>query len=373
MKHAKLSASSSQRWLTCPGSVAAEADLVETGTNLAALEGTATHNLGEWLLLDDTLKADDFIGKVMPDAPTIILDADMTATAQSYAEYCRELMTASSEMLVETRVCFAEWVPEGFGTADCIVIDDGLCHVIDLKTGRNPVDVVNNSQAMLYGLGVLSDYGHLYDVDTFVLHIYQPRCHNISVWEITTTDLLEWAEWVRTRANECLKPDAMRVPDDAACQWCKAKATCNALKEHVEKTIGSMFDDLELPEPDAVNVSSILDNKKLIETFLKAVEEYAIQQIANGEKVPGYKMVAGRSNRRWGDEELAERTLKQKLGAAAYSEPKLITVAQAERAVGKKHFSELEDALVVKPEGAPTLVHESDKRQSIENITDMFD
>lgn len=380
LKHAKLSASGSARWLNCAGSVKAE-DGIKDRSSSAAEEGTCAHELGELMLksCDDTIDWPIYIGKTLNDAPDVPVDAEMVRYASDYAEYCRSLMTETSVMFVEERVDFSEWVPDGFGTGDCIIIDDagvareGVAHCIDLKYGKGiPVYAENNTQAMLYALGVLSDYSMLYDIKRFVLHIYQPRINNISEWEITTEDLLEWAEWVKERAQLCLTDDAPRTPGDEQCAWCKAKPTCKPLREHVEKTINAQFDDLELEDPKLCDIGNVLKNKKLIESYLKAVEQHAQQLMLDGESIEGFKLVAGRSNRRWANEKDATKALVEHLGDNAFAPPKLLSVAQAEKAIGKD-FKQLEPILVTKPDGSPTIAPIDDKRPAVNDVTDLFD
>lgn len=364
MKHAKLSASGSARWLTCPGSVHAESDIADKN-NSFSLEGTCAHELGEVLLKDETLAPESFIGKSLTDAPDVVIDSNMVDYIVDYVGYCRSFETNTSTTLIETRVDFSEWVPEGFGTADCIILDDGVVNVIDLKYGMTPVEVKNNSQAMLYALGVLNDYGMLYEFETFNLHIYQPRINNISTWAISRSELLQWSEYVRVRALACLDVNAPRIPSEAGCHWCKAKATCPALTAHVEKVIGAEFDDLTLPPVEQANVKAILDNKKLIEQFLTAVEEYAFDTIESGGGVPGYKVVEAITHRRWKDN--AQDAVRAALGDAAFGEPKMITPAQA-----VKLAPELAE-YVFKPTGKSVIVPESDKRQAKMAVINMFE
>lgn len=372
MKHAKLSASGSARWLYCAGSVQAEQGIKDRSSPAAA-EGTCAHELSSMVLLDDTLNPSDYIDQTLNDAPDVPVDSEMVDYVINYADYCRSLMTETAQMFVEQRVDFSDWVPDGFGTSDCIIIDGSTCHIIDLKYGKGiPVYAENNSQALLYAMGVMSDYGFIYDIERYVMHIYQPRINNTSVWEISEQDLLEWAEWAKGRAAACLKPDAVRTPGESQCTWCKAKATCPALKAHTEEVITSSFDNLDLPDPRRADISNVLANKKLIESYLKAVEDYAKEQLLDGQQVEGFKLVAGRANRRWADEAVAKDIMVTELGNKALTEPKLISVAQAEKALGKK-FKELEADLVVKPEGSPTIAPADDKRQSIIDVSNLFD
>ena len=203
-----------------------------------------------------------------------------------------------------------------------------------------------------------------------MIHIYQPRINHIDSWEISTKDLLAFGEFAHARAKECLLDNSPRLPGDSQCQFCKAKATCKALESHVHSVIGDEFDNLESVE--TVNIKNVLDNKSLIEGWLKSVEAYAMDTIQSGGDVDGYKLVSGRSLRAWRDESKVIETLSDKLGDKLYTK-KMVTVAQAEKLVGKKAFSDLSPELVVKPDGKPTLVPVTDKREALKNIADMFD
>jgi hypothetical protein len=370
--HAKLSASGAHRWLACPGSIEAESSIKDRTSSFAE-EGTCAHELGEICLRDRHVEPIDFLGKTLNDAPSVTVDDDMVRYINSYIDYCTSFETDTSVSLVEERVDFSPWVPEGFGTSDFIIIDGDVCHVIDLKYGMGKkVYAEDNPQAQLYALGVLNDYGMIYDFTRIVMHIYQPRIHHVDEWEISVEQLMVFGEWVKGRAALCLEPGAEREAGESQCQFCKAKATCPTLASHIDSVIGSEFEDLDKNDVSAVDVAHVLKNKSLIEGWLKAVEAYAHETIMSGGTVPGYKLVAGRSLRSWSNEKLVVERLADQLGDDLYTK-KVITVAQAEKVIGKKAFAELSDELVVKPEGKPTLAPDSDRRPALKNIEEMFE
>ena len=366
--NAKLSASGSARWLACTGSVKAESTLPNTTTSFA-MEGTTAHALAD-MCLSDVLSPHDYINQQIEG---IIVDEEMADHVASYVAYVKSF---SGIHFYEVRVDFSEWIPNGFGTSDAIVIDEKLktVHVIDLKYGKGlPVDADNNSQGMLYALGVLSEYSFIYDLDHVVIHIYQPRIKNYSSWAISTSDLLKWAEWAKQRAEEALQDDAPRTPSDKACQWCKAKATCKALLDHTHKIIMHDFDELDDVKPDSLTdkeLKVIQDNAKLIKSWLDAVESHIFDMLNRGQSFDGYKLVEGRSTRSWQDEKQAAIVLESKLDKDVLYTQKLISPAQAEKLL--KTQKSLLDGLVNKSEGKPTLVPSCDKRPSLNN-TNMFD
>ena len=227
---------------------------------------------------------------------------------------------------------------------------------------------------MLYALGVLSEYGFIYDLDHVVIHIYQPRIKNYSSWSITATDLLKWAEWAKQRAEEALQDDAPRTPSDKACQWCKAKATCKALLDHTHKIIMHDFDELDNIKPDTLTdkeLKVILDNAKLIKSWLDAVESHIFDKLNDGQDFDGYKLVEGRSTRAWLNEDTAAQVLlKSGLEPDTLYTKKLISPAQAEKVL-KKDKTILSE-LISKTEGKPTLVQSCDKRAALNNAN-VFD
>lgn len=362
--HAKLSASGSERWLTCAGSVAAEANIKEKPSRYAA-EGSAGHELAE-LSLTKNREAVSYLNQTLPESQWKV-DEDMVEHVQTYVDYVDQF---KGTRFIEQRVDFSKYVPEGFGTADAIVIDNDTMHIIDLKFGKGiKVYADNNSQGKLYAIGALCDYGFLYDIEHIVIHIVQPRIDNISVWEISAVELLAWAEWVKDRAKLCSAPDAPRVASDKACLWCKAKPTCPELMALTESATLADFTDISVSpkSPDKLSDRDLrfaLENKKLIISWLDAVENLAFERLSAGEDFAGYKLVHGRSSRSWADPQEAEQVLFEELGEALFAPKKLITAPQAEKLLGKKKIGLL-DGLVSKHEGKPTMVPESDNRPEI--------
>lgn len=348
-EHAKLSTSGAHRWLACPGSIKAEEGIPEK-TSSYAEEGTLAHSVAESLLLGKTPKECDFLEPV-----------------QAYVDYVRQI-AGKNELFVETRVDFSPWVPDGFGTSDAIIIDteNQTIDVIDLKFGKGiKVDAEDNPQGMLYALGVINDFSWaMDDIKNINLHIHQPRLDHISVWSISVDDLLAWGETVKERAALALTEDAPRIPGEKQCQWCKAKATCPAILKLAHDVTSKEFDSLD--NPDTLTDEQLryaLENRKLVVSWFDAVEALVFERLNAGEAFPGFKLVQGRSNRDWMNPDEAEIQLTRLIGEDAY-EKKLLSVAKAEKILGKKKASEIA-SLIVKPEGKPTLAPESDKRPAI--------
>ena len=370
--HAKLSASGSERWLRCPGSVKAEEGIKESFSVFAA-EGTAAHELAE-LCLTTNNQPEHYVGQLFSG---FAVDAEMAEHVQTYIDYVKQF---NGEHFYEVRVDFSPWVPEGFGTSDAIVIDSAkrVMHIIDLKYGKGvEVYADNNTQAQLYALGAINDFAYIYDVDKIFVHIVQPRRDHISDWSLTLNELMTFGKKAQQGAMEALKPNAAKYPGEKQCQWCKAKPTCPALKTMTEQTLITMFEDMDsatLPNADTLTdeqLAEALGNKRLITGWLDAVEQLITDRLINGQPFNGYKLVEGRSNRQWADEQEAEKAL-----AKSYSEEQLykkafISVAQAEKLLGKKDVALLLN-LVVKPAGKPTLATADDKRQSIGANLDDF-
>lgn len=363
--HALLGASSSERWMRCPGSVAACKDLTDTGSKYAA-EGTAAHALAEHCLVN-SVHPSACLGMTFEG---FTVDGEMAENVQMYVDYVRQL---SGEHFYEVQVDFSPWVHEGFGTADAIVINTHTktLYVIDLKYGKGvQVDADNNSQAQLYALGAINEYGHICDIETIQCVIVQPRLDNISEWQIDHKTLMSFGAKVSQAAEEALKPNAKRYPGEKQCQWCRAKATCPALKDYTEQTLLVQFDDISpstLKPVDQLTdeqLAQALEAKKLIAGWLDAVEDQVTAKLLNGETFPGYKLVEGRSLRQWADEVHAQGVLSRLYLDDLLYKKTFISPAQAEKLVGKKELHVL-DGLIVKPAGKPTLAPADDKRPAI--------
>lgn len=372
--HAKLSASGSHRWLACPASVEAERGIADKSSP-HAFEGTVAHELAEIALKSNT-DADEWIGKVMPETHAEITQ-EMAEHVQEYINYVRYHIPPNAYAAYEVRVDFSDWVPEGFGTCDALIISGSTMHVIDLKYGQGiQVSPVDNTQGMLYALGAYAQCAGIADIQKIIITIVQPRSNpNIfEDWEISIEQLLEWGEYAKSRALMCGLPDAEFNPGEKQCQWCKAKATCTALAAFTSDIIMNQFDQVEELTP--VNrltdeqLGKALSAKKLIVSWLDAVEDVVVERLGSGIPFDGYKLVAGKSNRQWSEESGVEQSIFELLGEEAYTK-KLVSPAQAEKIVGKKRAAEIA-TFVVKPQGRPTLAKSDDPRPAVNITADDF-
>lgn len=363
--HAILGASNAHRWLHCAGSVAAIAALPVSEVNKTSIfaeEGTRAHDMAERLLKGERVVTGD--------------SSDMYDHVMTYVNYVETAAIGSDKVMIEERVDYSDWAEGGFGTADAIIMKGKTLHVCDLKYGMGiQVYAENNPQGMLYGLGAYSLFSLTHEIETIKIAIIQPRLDHISEWEISVDDLLRWAQWVWERAEATKEPNADRTPSESACRWCDVKPICGALMRRTEEALMVDFDDLDdAPKADTLTDNQLrfaLDNKKLIEGWLSAVEAVALGKIERGEGFDGYKMVEGRSLRQWIEGSNAQTALEGLFGDDAYTR-KLISPAQAEKKLGKAKSGEIAD-LIVKPKGKPTLAPSSDKRPEINANIDDFD
>lgn len=373
--HAKLSSSASKRWLGCPGSVKLS-EHYPNGSSIYADEGTIAHGMAEGMISKDDklvqkyeVEAAKFYGE-HPELNGTFLEMKMIL--QPYVDYVFEEYAAqvhedeAAQLMTEERVDLTEYLPGGFGTSDVVILRQGRLHIIDLKYGKGvAVSAQDNPQLKLYALGTLARFDMLYDIEDVVMTIYQPRLDNVSTDTIKAKDLYAWGE-------EVIKPGAqLALSEDAPvhagdwCQFCPARYDCKERARdamELQKYLGQM---VLSPE----EIAEILGKIDRLVKFAEDIKDSALTKALDGEEIPGWKVVEGRSNRKYvgSEEEIVRQCEGAGYDQALLYERKLLTITNMEKLMGKKQFAEVLGAYVEKPEGKPTLAPESDKRPAITN------
>lgn len=368
-RHALLSASASHRWMNCPPSAKICAEIKDKPSEFAQ-QGTDAHSLCEYKLA----KA---LGRD-PNDPTENLeffDAEMDNCSDEYVSYVMEQLEeakthcADPNVLIEQHLDFSKWVPEGFGTGDCLIVSDDVLQIIDFKYGLGIlVDAYDNPQMMCYALGALDIYDGIYDIHSVRMTIFQPRRDNVSTYELTKEQLLEWAE-------NTLAPTAALAYEGGGdfkagdhCQFCKVKATCRKRAEH---NLELAQYDFEMPNNlDETEIAAILPRIDDLVSWGNDIKEYALQQALSGTSYEGFKVVEGKSNRKYTDNGAVAATVTD-AGFDPY-EKKLLGITAMTSLLGKKKFEELLSGMIQKPPGKPTLVPVTDKRPALNTAKDDF-
>ena len=372
--HAKLSSSASHRWMNCPGSVKAS-ECFPASSSIYADEGTLAHEAAEQLIQTGKITPahKGKITKFYKEHQELGGDADQVAkTLEPYVEFVHEELQDAkrtdpgAQLLTEQRVDLTPWIPGGFGTTDVAIIGGKTLHIIDLKYGKGvPVFAEGNSQLRLYALGTLDLLDTIYDIETVKMTIYQPRIDNVSSDSIPAETLKAWGEdEVKPAAALALTDNAPMAAGDW-CQFCPARQSC--------RTRAEKFESLEEYKKKAfLTVEEIGELLGQIDGLVKWAEDLkdgALTRALEGEEFPGWKVVEGRSIRKYSGTE--EEIVRQCEGAgfdhALLYETKLLTVSAMEKLMGKKKFAEVLENYVEKPPGKPTLAPESDKRPAIVN------
>lgn len=374
--HALLSPSASHRWLHCPAAPRLEEGIKDEGSDYAA-EGTLAHAYC-------AMKLKNFLG-----LPTDGEKEEIAALQEKYgtgemAEYtdtyativlekynAARAATPDTQLLVETRLDFSDYVPEAFGTADAIIIADGTMEVIDFKYGKGvKVSAVENPQMMIYALGAYARFAFEYRIDNLRATIVQPRIDNLSEYEITVEELTAWAANVLTPAAEkAYKGEGPQTPG-AWCQFCKVKNQCRALASKCKEVVAV---DPKLITPEEL-AKDVLPMVPIVKTWISGVEDFALAQALSGVQLPGWKIVEGRSVRKITDTDsvaavLTKNGYKQN---DIFKPVEMRTITDLEKLVGRKQFAAMCGEWINKPQGKPTLAPEGDKRKAIDPIADDF-
>lgn len=381
-QHALLSASTAHRWLYCTPSARLEQEEGTEECSVYAEEGTAAHALAE-------IKLSYTFGKIGPLAYQEALDDwhNNPDYEKYYSQEFEEFVDDYVSFVVsqtdglehfhiyfEVKVNFSNFVPQGFGTSDVIIVTDDMVHVIDLKFGQGvPVSAINNPQLRLYGLGALNLFPNSERVK---MTINQPRLASCDTEELSKKELLDWAiNVVMPRAEEAIKGEGKLQASEKACKFCKVRAKCKARADQQLELARKEFEVDDLKANLAQNMSEeqiaeILDIAPAFIDWFKDVQAYALGQLVQGRHIPGYKLVEGRSIRQITDENKAIDILvdagfkKEDL----MSKPELLGISALEKVVGKKNLAELLKDYIVKPSGKLTLAPESDRRPAVNTL-----
>lgn len=378
-KHALLSASSADRWLNCTPSARLNEAAKDRSSPYAAL-GTLAHELSEILLKRDLqlINRKEFDKQFSFIQEHELFYPGMVDEVEDYTSYVIEkyhsavAKSSDAVILLEEKVDFSSYVPEGFGTGDCIIIADGELEIIDLKFGQGvEVSPVDNAQLKLYALGAYDRYGFIYDIDKITMTIAQVRLNNISSSTITTAMLELWAEQeLREKAVLAYEGKGETNPGHW-CTFCKVMPKCSKKANQHMGLYQSKKDTHILKAEEIAELLLHLDD---IEKWAKGVKEHALLEALKGENYTGFKLVEGRSNRVIND----ETALAKQLISAGFKEEQIYKpvalegLTNLEKVVGKKKFTELASGFISKPAGKPALVPETDKRVAIDSVESDF-
>lgn len=372
-KHAILSASGAYRWLSCTPSARLEERFAETTSDFAA-EGTLAHAVAELKLrfLLKEASAKKYAQALQALEKSEFYSASMIDYIETYAsivlEKVNEARTRSKDavVLLEQRLDFSDWVPEGFGTGDVVIISDGVLEIIDLKYGKGvPVSAKGNVQMKLYALGALAAFDTLYDIKFVRMTICQPRLDSVSTDEITSNLLLWWADTELVHRAQLAWDGQGEFQAGDHCRFCRAKATCRARADRNLELAKLDFKKPELLTDE--EIGEVLAQADELKNWASDVAGYALTQARDhGKRFKGWKLVEGRSVRTYTDEAAVVRTLKK----AGYKESEIYQkkvwgITAMEKLLGKSKFTEILRGLVIRPAGKPTLAKESDKRPEI--------
>ena len=375
--HARLNASSSHRWMMCPPSVKLSEQFADKPSPYAE-EGTFLHELCE-------LKLHRYLGDMVPELieeqyaehrDNDFYSDEAESVTDEYVAFCIETIEAvrlscpDPLIMVEHRLDYSEYVPEGFGTGDLVIVADGVIEVIDFKGGRGVrVDANRNSQLMLYGLGALLEFDPLYDIHTVRMTIVQPRLSNTSTYEITAQELIRWAETE-------VRPKALLAYEGAGefcagewCRFCKARYTCRKRSEYHMRLAEHDFRQPELLSDE--EIADILPVADSLNSWVQDLLAYATQAAVNGKSWPGYKLVAGRTVRKYTSEAEVIKAATE-AGYTDIYKTTLLGVGDLEKRMGRKRFGEVLGKFIIKPAGAPTLVPETDARKPYSDAASDF-
>jgi Protein of unknown function (DUF2800). len=368
-KHALLSASSSKQWLNCPPSARLCADETDRASPYAK-EGTDAHELCAYYVLK-ALKRN-------PRDPTEDLEYYDAKMEESATEYCSFVMEKYEDakklckdpvVLVEEQLDFSKWVPEGFGTGDCVIVADDVLHIIDFKYGLGVlVDADWNPQMMCYALGALDLYDGIYNIKTVKMTIFQPRRDNVSTFTLHKEELLKWADTVLAPTAALAFEGEGDFKAGDHCMFCKIKTTC---RKRAEYNLELAQYDFKMPTIlNDIEIAAILSKADELVSWINDVKSYALDQALSGRKFEGYKLVEGRSTRKYTDESTVASVVA-KAGFEPY-EKKLLGITAMTTLLGKQKFKELLEGYITKPQGKPTLVPDTDKRPALNMATDDF-